>query len=261
MDAREAVSFLVGSESRIQILRATSEKSLRPTELAEQCSCARETVQRNLSQFLDRGWIGKSNHQYEITTTGEMVLVEYDRLERTVKLADKLDLFLSNGFEQVRHLSNRTLADLTVTTATADNPHAAIDRYVEILQGDYVSHFRGITPIVSRIFNEVAAEVIGPETDMELIIDETVLRTSKLEYKSAFQRALELDQFTLRYVSQRIGLGIAIFDEHVFVGAYDETGNLVACLDGSNEGFYRWAQKIYEEYRSQSHVIETEEDL
>ncbi|SDM85476.1 Predicted transcriptional regulator, contains HTH domain [Halogranum gelatinilyticum] len=252
MNAREDIAFLVGSASRIRIFQAVAEQPATPTSLADRCSCARETAQRTLSGFVQRGWIAKENGQYELTVGGESVLEQYERLTGVVDGASRLQQFLTNAGATADGFPIAAVADddgVTVTTATAEDPHAPIDRYLTFLGTEPVGSFKGVSPIVSRVFNEAAETIIGEKTEVELIIDESVLSVSESEYPDALRRVGELEQFTLLVAPEEICVGVALIDGRAFVGAYDGHNNLVATVDGRNDQLVTWTTSLYESYR------------
>lgn len=254
MTAREDIAYLVGSECRVETLRELREDSLRPSTLAERVSCARETAQRNLAGFTERSWVQKQHSSYRLTTAGQMVLKRYERLEQTVENAKNLDVFLSNVGAVADEVDTDLLAAQTVTTSTSENPHAPIERWLTLVD-DVVDDYYGVTPIVSRVFNEAAERAIGSDTHMELVIDESVLQTSKEKFPDALALALELEQFTLWIVPRELEYGLTIADDHVWFAAYDDFGNIVASVDGDDEQFVTWAYGQYEELREQSQLV------
>jgi len=255
MSARNDIAFLVGSESRVEVLRATATEPRRPTELAEACDCARETAQRTLGGFVDRGWVVKEDARYRTTRAGELVLDQYESLAATVGTADRLGPFFANAGRLGEQLPRPLLDDVTVTTATADRPHAAIDRFLDVMGDDPVETFLGITPIVSRVFNRAAERVIGPETDVELVIDEQVLSTSRDAYPEALQRAFELDGMRLYLSPRSLESGLALVDGHAYLGAYDGEGNLVAGVDGDESAFVSWVEEAFERHRAGAELV------
>jgi predicted transcriptional regulator len=257
MSIREDIAFLVGSDCRVGMLRALSEESRGPSNLADSVSCARETAQRNLAGFVDREWVEKADGTYRLTAAGRMVLQEYERLERTVESAQRLSVFFANCDGIAEEVDPDLLAEQTVTTSTPENPHAPIERWLGLVDG-VVDSYYGITPIVSRVFNQAAEEAIGPETRMELIIDRSVLETSRERFPDALELALELDQFTLRVVPFSLGFGLTIVDDHVWLAAYDDLGNVVASVDGSDDRFVDWARDVYDRHRQRASVVEAE---
>lgn len=251
MSAREAIAFLVGSESRVAILRSLCEASRSPTELADACSCARETAQRTVSAFVERGWAAKVTDEgtYGLTPAGEMVADGYEEFESTVDIAEELSVFLSHVSGIEFDLDPDVLRALNATTATKGDPHAATDRLLDVLGDEPPDSFYGITPIVSGIVNKSAEEVVGPNSTFELIIDESTLELSSEEYPEALETAHELDQFDLFVSPEDVTFGLLIIDGHVQVGAYDEMGNLVSSLDGTHDRFVSWAEDVYARYR------------
>ena len=256
MGARDEIAFLVGSASRVELLRALAERPYRPTELAEQCSCARETAQRTLSGFVERGWVKKSNAQYRLTPGGVGILEQYNNFSDVVEGTDRLETFLTNVGTMAEEFPIESYESVTVTEASSTDPHAPIDRYLTVLGSEPVDSFEGVTPIVSRVYNEAATSIIGPETEMELVVDDSVLSVSQAEYSNALQRANELEQFSLFLTPDDIGLGLAIVDNYAYVAAYDEHNNLVASVDGDNERLLTWAREVYCEYREPAKPIE-----
>jgi predicted transcriptional regulator len=257
MTAREDIAFLVGSECRVETLRILREEPRNPSSLAEEASCARETAQRNLAGFTDRGWVEKRNRSYRLTSAGQMVLERYEQLERSVENAKNLDVFLANVGDVGDRIDTDLLAAQTVTTSTPDCPHAPIERWLTLVD-ETVDTYYGVTPIVSRVFNEAAEQAIGPDTHMELVIDQSVLETSQERFPEALELAFELDQFTLWMAPTDLEYGLTIVDGHVWVAAYDDFGNVVASVDGDDEQFLEWAQGCYDDLRSRSRQAEPE---
>ena len=256
MSARDEIAFLVGSESRIGILRALRNQPHRPSELSAECSCARETAQRTVSAFVDRGWAEKETEdgRYALTAAGEMVAEGYDEFEATVAVADRFSVLLANVGSVVADLDPVVLRRLHGTAATSDNPHAPINRFLTVTGSEYVDDFRGITPIVSRVFNEAAERIIGPESSVQLVIDERVFETSASEYPDDLARAYELDQFQLFISPKRLEFGLMLVDGHAYLAAYDDQGNLIASVDGTDDDFVDWAERTYARCRADSYA-------
>jgi predicted transcriptional regulator len=258
MRPRGDIAFLVASECRVALLRELSAEPKRPTELASAVSCARETVHRSLSGFVDNQWVEKSGHAYRTTAAGELVLAEYERLESTVERARELGTFLTELGEIATEIPEAALHSVSVTTATADDPHAPISRYSSWLGDQPVSSFRGMTPIASPVFNDAAQRVLGPETEMELIIDASVLDVSERAYPRALERAFEIEQFTLLRVANQIEFALAIVDGRVSVAAVDDRGNVVAGIHGDDDALHEWAIDVYERRRESAERVSVE---
>lgn len=258
MTAREDIGYLVGSASRVAILRALSEASDGPTGLADRCSCARETAQRTLAGFVDRGWVEKRDGAYRITPAGELVLNGYDDLVWSVETADRLGEFFVHTGDFAADVPPDVFGDLTVTTATAERPLAAVERFLSVLGEAPAERFIGVTPAVSQVFNQQAESVITPETAVELVIDDQVLTVSQDSYSESLDLAYELDNMHLYLSEEELTAGLAVVDGHAWVGAYDGQGNLVACIDSEDPDFVEWVTDRFETYRESATLLERE---
>ncbi|QCJ45644.1 MULTISPECIES: helix-turn-helix transcriptional regulator [Haloprofundus] len=255
MTAREDIAFLVGSASRVAVLEQLQRTPQRPIELAETCPCTRETVQRALAGFTERGWVEKRSPQYHLTLGGELVLDRYHALVEANEDARRIAPFAANVCDSLTDLSHEVCQRATITVGTSEDPHAPIHRFLSVLGTDSVGRFRGMTPIVSRVFNEAAARVIAPNTEMELVVDTSVLEASPAVDPEATERAAELDQFSLYLSPSPIDVGLALFDGYAWLGAYD-TGNLVACLDGDDPELVEWVESEYQSVRETASEVD-----
>ncbi|MFC6723784.1 helix-turn-helix transcriptional regulator [Halobium palmae] len=256
MTARADIAYLVGSDNRIEILRALRERSFGPSELASACSCARETAHRNLSGFVERGWVERDDGRYRLTPGGEMVVEQYDRLESTVAGADRLSRLLSHAPASFGEIPVRTLSTVRLETATRENPHAPVDRFRSVLGTEEVTRFRGITPMVSPVFNEAASAVLASDTDAELVIDESVLEVSEAQYPDALSEAFDLDGFTLLLASGSLDYGLMLVDGRALVSVHDDAGAVVASVDGDEDEFVDWVSKLYADERERARELD-----
>jgi len=259
MNAREDIAFLVGSEVRVEILRALRSAPDRPSDLADRSSCARETAQRTVTAFADRGWAEKvpGTDRYRLTRAGELVASSYDDFEECLAVSARFRDLLANLNGGAPDLECETLSGTTHTRATPDNPHTPINRLLDVMGDGDVDTLRGVTPIVSQVFNRAAERAIGPETDAELVVDRGVLETSAAEYPEALDRADQLDGFTLYVSPDPVSFGLVLVDGHAYLGAYDDNGNLVASADADgDDDFVGWARRTFTRIRDRSTVWE-----
>jgi predicted transcriptional regulator len=258
MSARNDIAFLVGSEVRIDLLRTLQSAPARPSDLADSCSCARETAQRTVSEFTDRGWAEKvpDTDRYRLTRAGDIVAESYAQFEECLDVAARFRHLLANLDGSIEGLTCETLAGTTHTRATPENPHSSINRLLELMDRDRVDTLRGVTPIVSRVYNQAVAGAIGPESDVDLVVDRDVLETSAAEYPDALERAERLSGFTLYVSPKPVAFGLVLVDGHAYLGAYDDGGNLVASADGDGEQFVSWARRTFARIRDRSSVWE-----
>ncbi|WP_049987807.1 helix-turn-helix transcriptional regulator [Halobellus rufus] len=254
MSARDDIAFLAGSEIRVDVLRALQTGPTRPSELSDRCGCARETAQRAVGAFVERGWAEKESTEegYCLTRAGELVVDSYETFEQCMVVSNRYRTLLQNLGTTTGEIDCGTLAETRYTEATAENPHAPLDRFLSVVGDAPVEEFYGITPIVSRVFNRAAGRVIGDDTEVQLIVDSDVLSTSAEEYPDALERADELGGFTLYVSEPPLESGLMIVDGHAYLGAYDDQGNLVASADSTDDEFVSWGERTFAEVRDRA---------
>lgn len=250
MGPREHVAFLAGSPNRVRILETLREQPHRQCELTEACDLSRSTVHRALDGLTDRDWVEQSDGTYRLTAGGDLVLGHYGALESAIDRIDEWGAFLNRLGDLADTLPLATLPAATLTTSTPENPHGAAAHFADGLASPTVAEFYGITPVVSPRFNEAAEELVAADTEMELIIDESVLDTSSVEYDDELDDAYSCDSFTLYLHPDDIEIGLAILDERVLIGTHDDRGVLRECLDSTDETLRTWAHDVYEDHRT-----------
>jgi len=257
MNTHERIQYLASSTNRVRILRVCRDHPSRPSELVDRCSVARSTIHRNLNDLGDLGWVRRENGHYRTTDTGALVLERYDDLYRTIERVDKAEPFRVCFERDEVEFPLEGLDTAVVREGTAANPHAALHYYTENIP-DSVGQFRGVSPVVSPIFNDAYRDLLPTATRSELIIDEGVLATSQDAYADTFDRALSFDLLEIYVHPRDLAFGVAIFDEErTFVSAYDDQSRLRAVLDSTDDGLLEWATDVYETRREASTSLET----
>ncbi|MFB6129470.1 MAG: ArsR family transcriptional regulator, partial [Salinigranum sp.] len=135
MGSHETARFLAASADRFRLLEELRTDPGRPSDLAEALGVSRRSVQRNLSEFLERGLAEKRDGAYALTTAGELVT------ERHATYLDSLDRI--ETYESLfRHLPDADhvpdpewLRDADGAVSSSAYPQAPVDHYVETLGG------------------------------------------------------------------------------------------------------------------------------
>lgn len=257
MDIHEQIKYLASSTNRVRLLETLRDHPSRPSALVDRCSVARSTIHRNLNELGDLGWVRRENGHYRTTDTGALVLKKYDELYQTIERVDKAEPFRICFEREDVEFPLEGLDTATVREGTAENPHAALHYYTESIP-DSIERFRGISPVVSPMFNNAYRDRLPAATHSELIIDEGVLATSQDAYPDAFEYSLSLDSLEIYVHPTSLTFGLAIFDgERTFVSAYDEQSRLRAVLDSSDDDLLEWATDVYETCREGTTSLET----
>ncbi len=257
MESWEHVSFLAGSENRVRVLKALRERPRRQCELVDTCGLSRSTVHRALDGLEERGWVCSEDGKYRLTVGGRLVLDQYEALETAIERVNEWGSFLQRLGAVGATLPPAALDDARLVTNTPENPHATMSHTTDVLAAADTETFRGISPVVSPVLNEAAREPLTAGMAMELIIDESVLETSRTAYPGAFEAANDFENFELYLSPDELTFGLTLLDGRALVCAHDEQGTLRECLDGTNEALVRWANDIYEDHRAAAERIDT----
>lgn len=247
MTAIEQVRFLAASEHRVEALRSLASGSLSPTELCDQLGVSRATVHRILDSFEEFGWIRRGDEGYRATSAGRIVLRRFDAVWDTVAEVESLSDFLAS-FERTHDLPI-PLDDSHVETATPTDPHAANEYFVDAVPTD-ASRLDALLPTVVPAFNRACEPLVEREASIRLVLSQSAAETSQQSYSEDFEQARSLDCLSLWISPETFGFGLSVFDDEVFLGAYDDGGHMQSCLHSTDDDLREWAQSVFESFRS-----------
>lgn len=256
MTAREDIHYLAGSEYRVQLL-GTLQEPKRPSDLVDEQSASRATVQRTLSGFTERGWVQKERKTgcYRLTTAGKLVHRAYHELVDVVDTVEETGGSLSLLEDIEPNIPIEAVRSASIAVSTPKTPHAAMDHYFTSLEKlTDVDYFYAISPVISPIINKTHVELIEPGVPTELVIDEEMFE--QFQNTDFDNEIYSIDTFTLHVFPGSIGFGLGIVGGHVFVGAYDNHGRHRANLNGDDDALIEWAQTVFERYRREARVVE-----
>jgi len=254
-DVTRDIQFLTGSRHRPALLDALSEEPLRPTELCDRIDATRTTIQRILAGFRDRSWVEKRDGRYRATITGRRIADRHRRLATTVERADRFAPLAAHfdGFDTA--VPPEAFETGTITSASEQDPLAAIDRVIEWLEASDGDHVRTVTPIVTRSFNATVAPLLEAGLSVEMVIDEGVLERSATEFEAALDRSQQHDGVSVSVAPAPLTDGVMVRGDSAGIAAYDETNNLRALLESDDDAFVTWANAQFEAIQSRSRPL------
>lgn len=248
-------AFLAGSDDRVALLSSLSERSASPATLSDDLGIPRRSVQRHLSQFVERGWATKTSGTYQLTTAGDLIAEEHTSYLDTLRCLEELHSFY-------RHLPNkehapepRWLRDADVAVATEEDPQAPMHHYLRRVRSFDCDRIQMISPVLSRLFHEEHSNLAleGVHTDL-VLADELVDRAKELN-PMEFNVVVSVDVLDLYRYPDAIEFGMTIGKERVLLCAYDD-GQLEACVESTNSELLAWAEDLFETYRGRGERVE-----
>jgi hypothetical protein len=204
---------------------------------------SRATSHRFTRWLDEEGLARRVDGRFELTGKGQVVAEELLRVERNLVAADALAPLLDVVCEDHQELVVDPFVDATLTEATPADPYAPVGRLLALLRDSET--FRG--------FN--ATHVVPPsldpdgtlfaDVDAELVVTPAVARTLG-------ERDGAGDRFVLR-TREALPYGLAIFDDRVAIGGYDdETGTLRVLADTDSALARGWAERVWRLFREDS---------
>jgi predicted transcriptional regulator len=257
MPPDETAQFLAGSADRRRLLAHLADQPGTPAELADALSVARRSIQRHLGTFVDRGWAEKAGGEYRLTTVGELVVDEHTGYLETL---DRIETFrpFFEALPDRTHAPDPAWVDTaTLVAASAANPQAPVRAYLDGVRALDTDRVRMLSPILSRAFHDAHAELARDGVDTELVMDETTIRRARELNPAEFEVVVALDVLDLYCHPAEIRFGLTLGDETVLMGAYDEEGNLRACVTSSDADFHQWGERLFERYLDAAEPVDS----
>lgn len=251
----DAVRFLADSPDRLALLASLAEGSASPSELRSEHSISRRSVQRNLAEFVDRGWADSNGGTYRLTATGALVAEEHAEYVDAVERIEEFAPFF-------RHLPDRDhapdpawLADAAMTVSTADDPQAPVHRYVTSVERFETDRIRMLSPVLSRLFHDAHASLAVRGVRTELVMPTATVDRARERNPIEFRAVVALDVLALYRFPEPFGIGLTLGDDRLLMAAYDDAKQLRAVVESRDPQFLAWASDLFERYRGRSEPV------
>ena len=257
---QDAARFLADSPDRLALLTRLRKGAARPATLADDLDCARRSVQRNLSAFVDRDWAERNEGGYRLTTVGDLAATAHaDYLDRLGRLDRFAPLLRHLDTDHAPPLS--LLADADLIVALSENPQAPVQAYVDRLKQFECDTIRMCSPVLSRIFHEAHASLAMRGVHTDLVLPEATAKKARELNPLEFKTILRVGVLDLYAHPNSVPFGLTVGEGRLLLAAYDEEGHLEACLDSENADLLEWAENLFERYRERSVQAEPSGDF
>ncbi|AEN05644.1 winged helix-turn-helix domain-containing protein [Halolamina sp.] len=256
----DAARFLADSPDRVALLEHLRDGPAGPASLADALDCARRSVQRHLAACEERGWVQRGDGGYRLTAAGDAagrVHADYRERLAAVDRAAPLLSHLDPGHAPAPEL----LTDAEVVAASATDPHAPIQAYVEALRGFTGGRVLLCSPVLSRAFHEAHAELARRGVHTDLLLSTATAREARERNPFEFAAVVRLGVLDLYTRAAPVPLGLAVDGEQMLLGAYDGEGNLRACLHSDDPELVAWGETQFDALRDGAQRVRSPGDL
>ncbi|MFC7230426.1 helix-turn-helix transcriptional regulator [Saliphagus sp. GCM10025308] len=238
------------------VLEALLEEPLDRGEIEDRLDVSRATSHR-FTQWLDeQGFAEKVDGRLQLTGRGEVVAEEVLRFEANVHTAQKLTPLLDVICEDHREFVVEPFVDATVTVAEPDDPYRPVERFISLVRESET--FRGfntthMAPLALGGFHEQLFDA----TDTEIVYLPHIAEKLFDTYPERAQKAIENGYLALR-TRNRLPYGLALFNECVGIGGYDETTGLMQVFVETDSPIaMEWAERVYNSVRADSELLDS----
>jgi predicted transcriptional regulator len=282
-ESESTYQFLARSPARSKILHTLAEdgdaksdddgdgetgQSHRFGDIVESVDHLERAVRRAINDCIERQWVSKKERaQFALTAAGRRVIRAYDTLETVVTWtttnASALNKF-DNEYADIDIGADLPLEPLagkvTAIEGNRTDPDAPLRHYNEQLTAAQPAIMQGVLPVVS-LGEKITHDILtNAHTELELIVDETVLAAARSSYPDLLATVCESERMTLLRHPAPLGVGAAIFDGTAVLGAFDEEdGHQQATLSSAAEPFVEYVASIYDEHRERSTPLDRDQ--
>lgn len=220
-------------------------------EIERRLDVSRTTSHRMTRWLDDRNLIEKTEGKFKLTGYGEVVADETLRYERNIRVGRRLAPLLESICAHHQEFVIEPFADATVTTTGPDDPYRPVERFISLLQE--TETFRGFNTTQMAPFSvDEFHRRIRDGMETELIYLPSVIENCYSNDPERTSEMLESSHLTLR-TRDALPYGLAIFDDRVGIGGYDEdTGQFRVFVDTDAAIAREWAEGVYASFRADS---------
>lgn len=233
------------------VLEALRAEPLDRREIEECLDVSRATSHR-LTKWLDeQGFVEKVDSRFQLTGRGEAVTDEVLRFEANVSTVHRMGPLLDAICPHHAEFAIEPMIDATVTIAEPAVPDRPVERFISLVSESKT--FRGFntTHLAPLLIGEFYQRVFDG-TKAELIYTPHIAEKLCETYPSRMAEAVDSGQLSIR-IRENLPYGLAIFDERVGLGGYDDdTGQMQVFVDTDSPMAREWAERIYASIRADS---------
>jgi predicted transcriptional regulator len=254
------VAFLASSPNRVEVLSLIQTAPRKRDDLKEATDVSRVTLSRILSELEERGWITRTNHQYEPTPRGSFVAEEFTQLLENMDAALELDDELAWLPVEKFGFDLDCLRDAEIVTPSHSDHTAAIRR-VSAAARD-AEWVKGTATGVSRdVLDAIRDLTVEREGSLEFVLTPEAVAVIRTDagLRHRFHDVLESGRATVyRYDGDEPILMVLMTNVSVLLCGHDEEGPPPGTVETVHESVQSWATAYFASRRADSRELGVE---
>ncbi len=215
------------------------------TELERSVDSSVSTINRVVSQFERENFLERTGDGIVMTDAGSLLLSETARFIETVDTTRHLQPLLTSFTDAPLEFDTDWIHESTVTRATPNNPYAPLSRYSELFAEADEKRLIGDQFVVPKQGVEAAMSEIDESTHCTCVWSAEAVERMTEQFPDMIAWSTQRENLTAR-VTEDVGLDLALFDDHLLVYGFDDTGILSVLVDTDNTAAVEWGDAVFE---------------
>ncbi len=237
------------------VLEALLKEPLDRRGIEDRLDISRATSHRYVQWLDEQELVEKVDGRFQLTWRGAVIAEEILRFEANVRTAHRLTPLLDAVCDDHRDFVLEPFVDSTITVAEPDDPYRPVERFMALVRESEKLRGFNTTHMVPLALNEFHRQLFE-DTDTKIIYVPSVAERLFETYPERAREAIESGHLVLR-TRDELPYGLAIFDDRVGIGGYDEaTGLMEVFVDTDAPIAREWAERVYASVEDDSESLE-----
>ena len=251
-DAFRELQFITGSENRVAILTTLGEGAHTEEELIGATDSSKMTVRRGIEALIDRGWVRETDAGYTTTRAGSFLATEYERMIEAADIAFHVGSVREFFPLEQMDFDFNCLRDARIEVPPEFDSMREYDRVFK--QVEAADHLVAIADFSAERLTETVLQEVKAGMGYECVYGPHLIdavRESE-SFRATVRELLEHDVEIYRSTDPDLPTGIALYDDLVGIGGFDESGSIQAKIESRADPVVEWFNSTYETARSEA---------
>lgn len=251
----EDPDLLIDLLRRSPLLEELQNDELDRRELQDRLDVSRATSHRHTRLLGELGVIEKTNGEFQLTESGQLLTDALVRFKREASSALQLAPVLEAVQDAPVEIDTGAFAGATVTSAEYGDPYSPVARFVALVRETEALRGIDLDAIAPLYMGEIQQRIVDG------------METEDISYSEVTKDALEgypekcIDACASGYLTVQLHddlpFALALFDDRVGIGVCErDTRNLREFVDTDSTEVRKWAEAVYEVYVSEAIPLE-----
>ncbi len=215
------------------------------TDLEHEIGRSVSTINRVVSTFERENILERTADGIRLTAAGDVLLSEVEWFVETVETTGDLQPLLASLDGAPIEFDTDWIRVSNVTRAASDNPYAPLSRYSELFSDAEEKRLIGDQFVVPEQGVKAAMKEIDDSVHCTCVWSGAAVERMAERFPDMIEWSAQRENLTAR-VTENVSLDLALFDDHLLVYGFDDTGILSILIDSNNPAVVEWGETVFE---------------